>query len=77
MAATDSKTNLLKTGANELVKSYIEYDGTERMTTVYEAASDAKNGAVALKTEYSYDGVSTRIIKMKESASTWNSSWDI
>mgnify|MGYP006921347254 CR=1 FL=1 len=75
--ATSSKTNVLKTGTHELVKSYIEYDGTERMTTVYEAPASALNGAVALKTEYVYDGVSTRIIKMKESESQWNSTWDI
>lgn len=72
-----NKTNLIKSGEKELIKSYIVYDGSSRMEIVYEAPSEAVNGAPCLKTQYEYDGATTRITKMKESVVTWDSSWDI
>jgi len=64
-------TNLLKTGKHGLIKSYITYDASSRMEYVYEAAAEAIDGQTCLRTQYVYSGVSTRVIKMKETASIW------
>ena len=72
-----NRTNLLKSGRDSQIKSYITYDGSSRMEYVYEAHTDAINGAPCLVTQYSYDGVSTRIQKMKETVGTWSSAYDI
>lgn len=77
MALGQNKTALMTTGRLEQIKQYFEYDGSLHMSTVYEAATDAAHGNPCLKTEYEYDGATTRITKMKESESTWDSSWDI
>ena len=77
MALDQSKTNLLKTQLNEFVKQYIVYDGSQRITSVYTAAVDTAHGGPCSKDEYEYDGGSTRVVKRKESAATWDSSWDI
>lgn len=67
----------LITGNKELIKQYITYDSSNRMEYVYEARSDAITGTPCLLTQYAYSGVTTRVTKMKESASTWSSSYDI
>jgi hypothetical protein len=67
----------LKTNQNEYVKSYITYDASSRMEYIYEARAVARHGEPCLVTRYVYDGVSTRIVKMKEYEGTWDSSWDI
>lgn len=72
-----NKTNLLKTGRDSQIKSYIAYDGSSRMEYVYETHTDAIDGAPCLVTQYVYDGASTRITKMKETVGTWSSSYDI
>jgi len=70
-------TALLKTHAKEMVKEYIAYDGSNRMEYLYTAIANASDGDPCLRTQYAYDGVSTRIVKRQETESTWNSSWDI
>ena len=75
--ADTSKTAQLTTLKHELSKSYIQYDVSDRMEIAYEAAAATGHGEPCLKTEYAYDGGSSRIIKRKESVSTWDSSWDI
>ncbi len=64
-------TNHLKTGKNGLIKSYITYDGSDRMSTIYEAPADAVNNQKCLKTTYTYVTGTTRIEKMKEEEATW------
>lgn len=68
--------DFVKSGPTEGIKSHMVYDGSNRLSEVYEAMADALNGATALKTSYQYDGASTRITGMKEELSTWNSAWD-
>lgn len=65
------------TGNNELIKQYFVYDAGSRLITVYEARADAPAGTPCLKTDYTYDDTSTRVLKMKESESTWDATWDI
>lgn len=74
--ASQNGYEFLKTGSREYIKSYIEYDGSNRMIKVTEARANAKNGEYALVTEYSYVGVTNYIQASKEYGSTWNSAYD-
>ena len=67
----------LISGEKEYIKQYFEYDGSGRMTTVYEARANAADGAICLKTTYEYDGATTRIAKMAEEEAEWDADWDI
>lgn len=70
-------TGHLKTNLHELVKQYVIYDGSGRMTDVYEARADAVQATPCLRTQYTYDGVSSRVEKRKESAAAWDITWDM
>lgn len=72
-----SDTGHLKTQAHELVKQHIEFDGNSRVEYVYTARSDASNGTPCSVVRYSYDGISSRIVFMKEYTSTWDATWDL
>jgi hypothetical protein len=75
--ADEDRTSRLKTTAYELVKQYLVYDGSGRCTDVYTVQTDAADDTPCTRTQYEYDGVSSRVLKRKESNSTWDSSWDI
>jgi len=77
MATPKTKTELLKSHENELVKQYIAYDGSNRSEYVYTAVDTAAHGDSCLVTQYEYDGTSTRIVKRLEYYGTWDSSYDI
>lgn len=77
MAKGQDKRSPLLTQAGELVKQYITYDGNNRMQYVYTANTDADDGDVCTRVEYTYDGSSARIEKMKETLQTWQASYDI
>jgi hypothetical protein len=68
---------LLQTEAGEFVKQYIAYDSSSRPEYVYVAAAGAADGAPCSITRYTYDGTSSRVLKMKEYEGTWDSSYDI
>lgn len=74
---TNTERDFLKSHSKEGIKMYITYDVSNRMEYVYEAPTEAEHGDPCLKTQYAYDGATTRIEKMKESKTTWDSSWDI
>jgi len=76
MAANNDNGQLV-VGFREPVKTYAVYDGSGRLEELYEARANARNGDPCFKTEYAYDGATSRVIKMQESNSTWDSSWDI
>jgi hypothetical protein len=67
----------VKTGANEYIKSYITYDASSRMEYVYEARANALDGESCLRTQYVYDGLTTNVVKMCETESTWATAYDI
>jgi hypothetical protein len=69
-------TNFIQTGTHEQMKMHIVYDGSNRMWKVYEARYNAKNGEGCLVTEYQYSGATTQVTGMKETETTWDSSWD-
>ena len=61
----------------EAVKSHSVYDISNRLSEFYVAMTDAAHGTSCLKTTYTYDGATSRIVGTKEQLSTWNSAWDI
>lgn len=77
MAGANNDRSQLITGMGEPVKQYCIFDGSGRVTHIYEAKATAENGDPCFLTQYDYDGTSSRVEKTLESNSTWNSSWDI
>lgn len=76
--STDNKTSLLKTQERELIKEYTVLDGAGRVSEIYTTWTGAPDGTPCTKVEYEYDTTyANRVIKMKESKSTWDSAWDI
>lgn len=72
MAEGDSKVkDFLQSIRNEPVKMYRSYDGSNRVQYQYEAITHAKDGDPCMRSEYVYDGVSTRVVKMKETIDVW------
>jgi hypothetical protein len=70
-------TGHLKTQANELVKQHVEYDVQNRAEYVYTVRNDATHGTPCSVVRYAFDGISSRVVFMKEYTSTWDSSWDL
>lgn len=70
-------TGHLKTQAHELVKQHIEFDASNRVEYVYTAHADLADGKPCSVVRYSYDGVSSRVVYMKEYVGTWDSAWEI
>lgn len=77
MAQDTPADELLNTLGREAMKVHREYDGSDRLEFQWETVANAVDGAPALKTTYTYDGASERVVGMKEELSTWDSSWDI
>ena len=78
MAADSNTTQHLITQRDEFVKQYITFDGSDRPEFVYTAPTDAEHGTPCSQVQYEYrPGTSSQVLKMKESAATWDSSWDI
>jgi hypothetical protein len=77
MATPTTKTELLKSQMHELIKSYTTYDGSSRPQYIYVAQAGAANGDSCIRTEYTYDGVSSRVVKRLESYQLWSSAYDI
>lgn len=77
MSGQAKATDFVKTHIAEAIKQRFVYDGSDRMTDVYSASTDAKHGEACSHTQYEYVGTSGRVEKMKETMSTWDSSWDI
>lgn len=75
--APENEYSHLRTNQREYIKSYITYDGSDRMSVVYEAKANAVHGTPCMKTTYTYVGSTARIQKMKEEAATWDSTYDI
>ncbi len=70
-------TGHLKTQAHELVKQHIEYDSRTRTEYVYTVHADALDGTPCSVVRYSFDGISSRVVYMKEYVSTWQAAWEL
>lgn len=77
MTIPSTETEILKTLYKELKKTFLVYDGSNRMITVYEARKDAVDGDACIVSYITYVGATTRIEKQKEDYSTWSSAYDI
>lgn len=77
--ATDSNGQAeIKTTYSEFTKTFSVYDPTSfLLVTIYEAPTHAINNAPCTRSDYVYDGASTRILKTKESSANWDSTWDV
>lgn len=72
MSAQDSKVkDFLQAIKNEPLKLYRTYDGNNRVEFQYEAITHAEDGDPCMVTQYVYDGLSTRVVKMQETIGTW------
>lgn len=72
-----SATDLFSAQMQEAVKTYSVYDGSNRIISFYVAPAGAKTGDQCQLNTYTYDGVSTRIQKTKETLALWDATWDI
>ena len=70
-------SDFVSTQLQEAVKTYSDYDLSNRLTAFYTALIDCEHGEKCLVTYYEYDGASTRVTKTKEGLATWDSAWDI
>jgi len=75
MGELNSKTGLLKTQKHELVKQYLVLDGSDRVSKIYTAPTDAVTGTPCEVTEYIYYLTTTIVIGRKEGKATWDASW--
>lgn len=70
-------TGHLKTQAHELVKQHIEYDANFRVEYVYTAHADLGPNGPCSVVRYAYDGVSSRVVFMREYTATWLLAWEL
>lgn len=70
-------TGHLQTQAHELVKQYIEYDGNGRVEYVYTVHADAQDGTPCSIVRYSYQGITNKVVYMKEYTGNWDVSWEV
>jgi hypothetical protein len=47
------------------------------MVEVYTVRADAKDGTPCSVVRYAYDGLSTRVLYMKEETANWDASWEL
>lgn len=77
MAHPTTKTEMLATQKDELIKQYVEFDGQNRVSKVYTTKTNAANGEPCTVTEYIYTSPTSTVMKArKEGHSTWSSAWD-
>ena len=77
MANDTNADELLQALGKEVLKLHRVYDGSNRLIEQYETFANTVDNGVALKTTYTYDGASERVVGMKEELATWDSAWDI
>ena len=75
--ADASKTNRIRSLIYERKKSFSTYDGSDRISSIYEAAEGAATGTPCLRTDFAYVGASTRVEKTREQEDVWSAAYDI
>jgi hypothetical protein len=72
MPEPTTKTELLKAYLSELTKEYVELDAQSRPFRIYQADTDAVDGASCIVTEFEYlNATSSIVTKRRESYGTW------
>lgn len=74
--ASESGQSKIKTQQSQYIKTHCDFDGSFRVTALYEAASAIANGGPCMVTRFQYDGISTRVSGTVEEDAVWNSAWD-
>lgn len=69
--------SLLRALSEGPLKIYKEYDVAGRTTFIYEAPTSTAINGPCLRTQYTYDGVTNRIQKAKETVVPWLSGYEI
>lgn len=64
-------SDFLKSIKSEPLKLYRVFDGLNRVQYQYETITHMENNGPCMRTEYVYDGTSSRVVKMKETIDTW------
>jgi predicted lipase len=77
MANEKSMTTLLLTGHKEMKKEHYVYDGSSRVTHIFQAKRDAANGSPCLVTKYAYIGATFNVSDSREYQGTWDATWDV
>lgn len=67
----------LKTQLGELIKQHIEYDVESRPEYVYTVRADATNNTPCSVVRYSYSGLTTLVVYMKEYTGNWLAIWEV
>lgn len=74
----DEKANqVFEALGREIIKVYRVYDGSNRVTSQYEAYAHTLNGGACLRTDYTYLAATTNVVKMQEYVDVWSSAYDI
>ncbi len=72
MATPTTKTELIKSQAQELIKQYVALDGQDRPEYIYTAQATAVDGDSCTVVQYVYaNATSTTVIKMEETYGVW------
>ncbi len=78
MSGVNSKTDLLSTQRDELIKSYTLFDIEGRVEYIYTAPTDAVHNTPCTVVQYVYVGPNTtQILAMKEGKARWDGAWDV
>lgn len=77
MSAKPKATDLVGSHFEEAVKTFSIYDVGNRLSEFFVALAETKDGETCMKTTYTYDGVTTRVLKSKEELAIWQAAWDI
>lgn len=74
--ASESGQASIKTQQAQYIKTHCEFDGSFRVTHLYEAPTALAHGKQCMVTRFQYDGASTRVSGTIEEDATWDSAWD-
>lgn len=77
MSLNENGKAYLITHANEFMKEFLVYDGSDRVISIYSAHTNAAHGDSCILTTYEYVTGTIRIEKKKDALSTWDSSYEI
>lgn len=74
-ATAQDGQGFVRTAFGEFIKQYFTYDGSDRVSVVYEAPRNAVTGTPCSMTTYTYWGTSTRVKLVVEDKATWDTAW--
>ncbi len=73
MASNEPVRAQLTSVLKEPMKMFRVYDGSNRVQYQYECVANTVDQGPCMRTEYVYDGASTRVVKFLETEDVWDS----